>query len=457
MLQDHPTAEDFESFLRDASRPGHAARNARILRHLLADCPSCRNQLQASGWTGDRLERLVYLPGGSSEALNGYDYGRAFAKAEQAVTDFLSVAPPQADPDELLEELDRAPQDIRLWLAEEEERFANPWLAQKLIERGHAARYSDPEVMLHWVQAARSIATRCAPESLGSTAKLSDLRARAWGQYGNALRIVGRMRDAEEAMITAQGYLKAGTGDPALKARLWEQIASLQNFQRRFDAAVTTLREAAEIYQQIGEAHALARTLVQEAIALLYAGEPESAVALLNQAIPLIDFEADPHLLLAACHNLVRCYIDLDRPEQALTIYSETRSLYKEFDDNLILLRAGWQEGQILRDLGHLRAAESVLLRAQSGFMEQGLMYEVALVCLDLAALYVRLKAVEDLKQTVTATVPIFRALGVDREALASLLQLQQVADQEQRALELIRFLNARLEPLATKRGSALK
>ncbi len=45
--------------------------------------------------------------------------------------------------------------------------------------------------------------------------------------------------------------------------------------------------------------------------------------------------------------------------------------------------------------------------------------------------------------------LPIFRSLGVDREALASLLQLQQLANQEQQAMELIRFLNARIEPLA--------
>ena len=51
----------------------------------------------------------------------------------------------------------------------------------------------------------------------------------------------------------------------------------------------------------------------------------------------------------------------------------------------------------------------------------------------------------------MTATVPIFRALQVDREALASLLQLQQVADQEQQAMELIRFLNARIEPFASR------
>ena len=45
--------------------------------------------------------------------------------------------------------------------------------------------------------------------------------------------------------------------------------------------------------------------------------------------------------------------------------------------------------------------------------------------------------------------IPVFHALRVKVETLAALLQLQQVADQEQQALELIRGLNARVEPLA--------
>jgi tetratricopeptide (TPR) repeat protein len=457
MFQEHPTFDDLAGFLRNASQPGHAARNARVLRHLLASCRICRDRLEVIGWSASRLDRLVYLPGREhaegSNAAGGlhYDYDRAFARVEAVVEELLVAAPPQRLPtDHLLAELDRLSREAQLALVEEDERFAAPQLVKPLLDRSHAIRYEDPEAMLHWATLARGIATRSTESALGgSPSRLSNLRAEAWGQYGNALRVAGRLREAESALATAHQYLQAGSKAPALKASLQEHTGSLYIFQRRFDEAIQALSQAAEIYRELGEAHAFAGTLVRSSLAYLHSGNPEAAVDLLNEAIPLVDHEADPHLLLAACHNLMRCYIDLDQPAKALSIYTESQDLYREFGDSLILLRANWQEALLLRDLGHLRAAETALLRARQGFMERNLMYEVAVVCLDLAAVYVKLKSAEDLKETVTAALPIFRGLGVDREALASLLQLQQVAGQEQQAMELIRFLNARIEPLA--------
>lgn len=457
MSTNHPDVEDFEGFLRSTSRPGSTARNARVMRHLLAGCSVCRQHLTAMGWDSKRTERLLHIQGAESLEANQpmacrYNYDRSFAQADRSLNAFLATGKPEeTSPSDLWAEILSAPADEQKRRVSGERRFASSQLARHLIDLSHALRYTDTEEMLHLADLARLAAGSCLAETLGNENRLADLRLRAWGHFGNSLRVCGKLREAEEALTTADQYRRQGTGDLLLRARLFEQIASLRIFQGHFDQAMSLNEAASQIYEEIGESHLLASSMVQKAIASVYAGEPETAVRALNRAIPLIDCEEDPHLLLAACQNLILCYIGLDKPEQALAVYTEARTLYTEFKDPIILLRAGWQEGQLLRDLGHLRAAETALLRVRNGFLERSLAYEVARVSLDLASIYVKLGMVEEVKQTVATTIPIFRALRVGREALASLLQLQQVADQEQQALELIRALNTCIQPLSKR------
>jgi len=461
MFEIHPDTEELDRFLRNALQPGSTARNGQVVRHLLAECDACWIYLNALGWNRARIDRLLQISNWEAPEQrvpvvgNGLSYDRAFLKTEKTLSAFFGLDLPLDQPIEiLLAELAALPTLDQIEVVKREHRFAKPQIVRKLVEQSQATRYRDPNEMLHLADLARLVSEACSPTSTGNELRLADLRTRAWGQSGNALRVSGRLRDAETTYTTAQRYRELGTGDPALRAWLIEKITSLHIFQGRLESAFALSEEAGQIYRELGETHLLASTLVQKAIVSLYAGDTESGVRILNQAIPLIDHEEDPHLLLAACHNLVRAYIDLDRPEQALAIYSEARPLYREFGENTILLRAGWQEGQLLRDLGHLRAAEEALIRARRGFVERDLAYEVALVSLDLAAVYVKLRLVEELKETVAMTVPIFRSLRVGRETLGSLLQLQQVAGQEQQALELIRLLTAKIEPRPAK-GSA--
>jgi tetratricopeptide (TPR) repeat protein len=456
MWKEHPVAEDFERFLGSAARPTDAAKNAFWVRHLLTDCATCRERLQAIGWDEARLSRLLYLSGAEEVAApvgrSAFNYDRAFSASEQLVAEFLATDRPVEQASEpLFAELQCLAESEQLKRITSDSKFAAPQFVRWLVRQSHAARYENAGKMLHLSQLAQLAAEACSPDAVGNERRLADLRTQAWGQFANALRVNGKLQEAEETMATAQTWREQGTGDPPLHARLLEQAASLQIFQRRFESAVELADEAGRIYRDLGETHQLASTMVQKAIATLYSGDAESAAQILNHAIPMIDYEEDPHVLLAACHNLVRCYIDLDRPEQGLALYFKAKELYKEFKDSLILLRAAWQEGQLLRDLGHWRAAETVLLGARKGFMERGLAYEVAVVSLDLSSVYVRMAAVAELRQTVTETMPIFRALRVGREALASLLQLQQVADQEHQALELIRLLTTRLEGLSNR------
>jgi tetratricopeptide (TPR) repeat protein len=421
-----------EGLLRGAVSNGHARRHAQVVRHLLQGCTACKDR-----------SRAHIVPQG------GYDYGAAFTGAERALTDFFAVGrAPQIAPEVLFDELKSVPEDHQEDMVRSDRRFAHSDLVDILIESSHATRYKNTSEMLRLAALARVVAEVCTLDETGSTSRLADLKGRAWGHFGNSLRVCGQLREAEEAIATAERYNREGTGDPPLRARLLEQKASLRTFQGRYPEAIELAEEAAEIYQEIGQMHNFASSLVHKAMACIYTGEPENAIAVLNQAIPLIDHEQNPHLLLAACHNLVVSYVAVDKPDQALSLYFETRSLYKDFEDDLILLRAGWQEGQLLRDLGHLQAAEAALLQARKGFVERNLAHEVALVSLDLAWVYVKLGRIEQLKQTVTEAIPIFQALRVGREAIAALLQLQHGEEQEQKALELIRLLNTRLSPL---------
>jgi tetratricopeptide (TPR) repeat protein len=407
------------------------------------------------GWDGKRLERLVYLSSLRVEAppaSTSYNYDAAFAKADRVLAAFFAPSPPlEVAVEELSAEIASLPDEGQLRRVAEDNRFARPQFVQYLIDNSYKVRFQDPDRMLHFAKLAHFAAAACTAETSGGELRLADLRTRAWGNYGNSLRICGQLREAEEALARADREFDEGTGDPPLRARLLEQKTSLQIHQRRFEEAIASADAAAQIYRDLGDSHSLATTLVHKAWATLMAGETETAVDLINRAMPLIDSQRDPQILLVACHNLVRCYIDLAQPEKALSIYTETRELYREFDDPLILLRATWQEGQLLRDMGHLQQAESKLLEAQKGFLDRGLFYEASVLSLDLAALYLKTGSSEDVRQTAAAAVPIFRALGVDRDALASLRQLQQVADQDQQASELIRFLNARIEPLARR------
>ena len=456
MWEGHPTIDDFKALFRSIA-PGRALRPDEVALHFLTGCSSCRNRLRDAGWNDGRLDRLFWLSkedvrraAETEPPWEGYDYSSAFAAAERTLTAYFGHDKPLAVPcAQLVATLLRLPAGEQIRQATEDPFFAHPEVVRSLIDRSHRVRYSDPRQMLHLAELARRTAEACAADAAGNEMRLADLRARGCMQYGNALRVCGELQAADEALTLAQKFRDAGTHDPLLRARLLEHLASLRTFQGRFQHAIELADRAGEIYRELGERHSQASTMVQKAIAAIQLAQTEEAIRCLNRAIPRIDPEENPHLLLAACHNLIRCYIDLDLPEQALSLYFESRGLYKEFTDSTILLRTEWQEGQILRDLGHLGAAETALWQARQGFLNGGLALEVAQVSLDLASVYVRTGRVDDLKRTVAEALPIFRALRVGREAIGSLLQLRQAAGQEQKALELIRALNERLKPLA--------
>lgn len=436
MWQDHPSIEELETFL---LRPKRGGNTSLVVRHLLADCPACRDRLQQNGWSPERLERLLRMPEAPEasarslrEPASPYNYDQAFERSEKTLSAFMAGGRPvEEPPPELLAEILLLPAAGEIPPLSRENRSKVPHLVKWLIQRSHTARYGDPGKMLEWAHMAHLAVEACSAEDAGGEERLSDLKGQAWRQFGNALRVCGNLTEAGTAMVQAEACLKAGTGDLSLRALYLQQMSSLRTFERRFAEAIELAGEAGEIYDELDDPNGLASTLVQQAIAHTYAGASEPAISLLRRALPLIDSDEDPYLLLAARHNLIRSFLENGKPWEALDLYFQTRELTERFRDPMLLVRSEWQEGQILRDLGHLEQAEAKLLQVRKDLMERGLAYEVAVLAFDLASLYARMGKVEEVNQIVAEAVPIFRALRIGRESLAALIQLRKTANRE--------------------------
>jgi pentatricopeptide repeat protein len=406
------------------------------VRHLLAGCEECRSTLQELKGARSLLSRLLDLPvasgdpGAVAESRSNYDW--AFAKAERSLRSYPFQGPPSPQLPELLSELSGLSEGEQIRKVRAGGRFADPELVRVLIERANSFRYQSPRKTLHLSLLARLMADACGEGSTGGKELISDLQAEAWGVFANAQRIYGALSEAEGSFNIAFQRWKNGTGSARLEAGLLARLCSLRIFQRRFAEALDLAARAERIFGELGAQSQQAEALIRKGIALDYSGDSERAIDVLKGALPKIDREADPHLFLTAHHNLIRCYINLGRPDEALAIFYEARELYQSCQDPMILLRATWQEGQLLREIGHLRNSEAALLRARKGFEEQGLAYETAVVCLDLGEVYWKLGQLDQLRQTLAQAVPIFRSLRVEREVLAALLRLQQAAGMEE-------------------------
>jgi len=427
-VEDHPTAEDFERLLQRSPRPSSTQHNASVVRHLLAGCEVCRTTLRELRGAKPLLSKLLDLPTPADQDVaptHSYNYEWAFARAERALRSSTTES------SLLLSELSQLSEGEQTHQVLSDERFASPKLVHVLIDRGHASRYRNPRKTLHLSLLARLAAEACSAGEVDSVEELADLRAQAWAAFANSQRICGRLFDAEESLAIAFRHAEIGTGSPRVRALLLSHLCSQRVFQRQIEDAIKLAEEAERLAERIGQTSLQAAIMVRRGIALTYGGETMQAIDVFQRAIRMIDPEDDSYLLLAAHHNLVRCYIDLDRPEEALSVFYEARDLYQSHRDPLIVLRATWQEGQLLREVGHLRNAEAALLRARQGFEEQGLAYETAIVCLDLGDVYWKLGQLDQLRRTIAQAVPIFRSLRVEREVLASLLRLQQAAGLE--------------------------
>lgn len=401
-----------------------------LVRHLLRGCADCSDQLVSLSAPLFRhidprplspetysfsVERGIRGALQSSERLRA---ARAIAEAEVWMIAELGEIPSAAPAEN---------EGPDLWWEQ-----AAAWLTL-----ARKQRHADPETAL----VAAVFAERCSaklPAGSFAQGSLGDLRAEIWAEIGNARRLLGQFVEAEAALEQAIDSWHRGQKSFALLTQLAEFLAETYSDSRRFAEAEALLTKVLALrWRSAGGRHA-GKTLLHLASVAGYRGDNQRAVMLLLEALPILAESGDPKSPLLALHNLMGRMVDLGRftfaEEMLRTLRPHLESFFGETDR----LKLSWVEGKIAAGLKRWSIAEHRYRSLRNSFAAVGMPYYVALVTLDYGALLLRLGRTRELRPLVDEMIATFLGLGIQREALASVLLLQKAVAAERATLTLL-------------------
>jgi tetratricopeptide (TPR) repeat protein len=327
--------------------------------------------------------------------------------------------------------------EARRELVWEDHRYQSWGLFELLVDRSRWMVLEEPHKAEEMLRLALDVADHLDPDAYGP-GSIESAKARAWGSLGNTLRVLSDFRQAEQAFRKAETYLTAGWLDPLDEALLLEYQASLRRAQRRFDEALQMLDSAIVLYREVNEPHFQGRALMAKGLVLRYAGDYEAASAWFRDSLFLLDGGEEPRLLAVSQYNLIGCLHDSGRAQEAAALIPEARKLIEEVGQRSDLLRLRWLEGTVAVTLGRTAEGESIFLELIEAFTADRLAYDVALVSLELSAVYARQGRTADVKRLATEMLPIFQSCEVHREAIAALIVFQKAAEMEQLSVGLV-------------------
>ena len=355
------------------------------------------------------------------------------------------LAQERAESPMLLAELASHPLDRQLFLVKNSRRFQTWGLCELLIAECFRRGFEDPRKSVQLGKLAVAVAENFEPASYRPTL-VADMQARAWIFLGNAQWKVSALKESEDSFRRAEDLQAQGSGDPLENAELFHRKSALRYSQRRFDEAVELLDQALAIYRRLGARHKTGQALILKGAYLTEARDFERSIPLLRRGLELVDADQDPRSVLAAKHNLVLQLQEVGEVNEASERLEELRPLYAELGDNMNLLRLRWLEARLLRAQGDFTAAESAFQEVRKEFMERGLTYEVAVVAIDLAAVYLEQGRTAEVKELSTEMVTVFRSLEIPRETYAALVLFQRASEMERISFQVVQELSEFLE-----------
>lgn len=282
-------------------------------------------------------------------------------------------------------------------------------------------------------QRAVSLMRRClgaADQVPGAPSWQEKVKGFMWAHLAHALRVQGDLQAADRAYSSAQRHWEAGTdAHPGLLLEgMFHLIGgNMRREQHRFDEAEEFLARAEDLADTPTLA---ARIRISRAKLYEARGDLEEALACLDAVEPAVPQE-ERRLRFVVQHNRTFVLGTLERFDEAKLLLPAVGELAKGVAGEVDRIRMRWSAGRIAAGLGRAEEGVEALSRVRGEFATRNMHYDLALVSLELAALYAKQGRHDAVKALARHMAPIFRTQDVHQGALAALTLFRQAAEKE--------------------------
>jgi len=254
---------------------------------------------------------------------------------------------------------------------------------QRLIGLAHAMLHRSPSEALLLAERATIVATSL--DAGVSSDSIAELRGLAARERANALRYLGRYREALQALAEAKEHFESQlVGDPNLAGVAYVSAAILQEMDR-FGEALDAARASAAVFKRFGDERRFAHATLLEAAIRYQTGETEDAKSVFLSLIPIFAGLDDRSTLAGVYGNVAACELRLARYAEGAQYLQQSIAAYDELDMPTERLRSRWLLARIIRAKGDLDEAIRRFREVKLELQERGMQLDAALVALDLA------------------------------------------------------------------------
>jgi tetratricopeptide (TPR) repeat protein len=272
----------------------------------------------------------------------------------------------------------------------------------------------------------------------------------AWKERANALRYVGRFRDAEEALDWAEESFEGDDHvEPFDLATVSYVRATVYCETERFVEAAQLAREAATVFQLYGDKRRYLSARLAEAGSFYCVDRYAEALPIFEAVVADARAAKEMWMLAMALHNAASCCTRLGGFEKAFECYADALSVIKALDVPMDYARTLWALAALKVESGQYEEGLPELESVQSQLVSLGLMNDAALARLDLIAGLIAVGDTDRVPELCRSVAATFAAEGLSRNAKKALAYLSETVGSGNAAPEAVRHVRtylARLE-----------